>query len=373
MTLYSKNVNSYIPTDENSFELLELLPVGNYIIKDNPLGPMYFEKVDGFEMPKKLYGDTAEKAERILNTFQTRKGTTGVLLSGEKGSGKTLLAKLLSINSGMPVIMVNSPYRGDKFSKLLQDLTQPAVILFDEFEKVYNDSDGEQDALLSLLDGVFTTKKLFVFTCNEIYKINNCMKNRPGRIFYSLEFKGLTVKFIEDYCQDNLNNKEHIDSVANLSLMFREFNFDMLTALCEEMNRYNEDPHQALKMLNIKTETWSSYGKFDVELEINGEKMVVTEPKKAQFDKNPLFEEYDNDFRIYACKEKKVSQAKNKKKNDPSDFEEYNERAVCYFFGKQDLKDINKSEETYTFVNSSGHKVVISKAKSNGNGYNNFF
>jgi hypothetical protein len=125
-------------------------------------------------------------------------------------------------------------------------------VLFDEFEKVYDRE--QQELILTLLDGVFPSKKLFLLTCNDKWRVDYHMRNRPGRIFYLLDFKGVDAGFIREYCNDNLNAKEHIERIVNVSTMFKEFNFDMLKALVEEMNRFNETPQQALALLNAKPE-----------------------------------------------------------------------------------------------------------------------
>jgi len=91
-----------------------------------------------------------------MRTFTDRSNSTGVLLTGEKGSGKTLLAKHLSImgyDMGIPTIVINSAWTGDSFNKLIQDIEQPLIVMFDEFEKVYNRE--EQEKMLTLLDGVY--------------------------------------------------------------------------------------------------------------------------------------------------------------------------------------------------------------------------
>jgi hypothetical protein len=51
-----------------------------------------------------------------------------------------------------------------------------------------------------------------------------------------------------------LEAKDQIERIVSISTLFSEFNFDMLKALVEEMNRYGESPVEALKMLNAKPE-----------------------------------------------------------------------------------------------------------------------
>lgn len=270
MTYYIRNGNTFRLADEKNLDIQNELPPGNYTIKADQMGNMFLETIDSFEMPKKVYGDTLKNADRIMRTFNSRSASTGVLLAGEKGSGKTLLAKMLSITgaeTGVPTIVINAPWSGEGFNTFIQSIEQECIILFDEFEKVY-DRD-EQAEILTLLDGVYPSKKLFILTCNDKYRVDSYMKNRPGRIFYMLEFDGLEPAFIREYCNDNLNNKKHIDTLCNISTIFDAFNFDMLKAMVEEMNRYDESPQDVLKIINVRQE-FDEGGSFDVEVMFRG-------------------------------------------------------------------------------------------------------
>lgn len=184
MTYFLKMGNTYKVSKKEALDLTERLPVGNYVIKKNEMtGEMFLEAIDKFEFTGKIYGDTMKRATRILHSFEDRPATTGVMLTGEKGSGKTLLAKMLSIEGykrDIPTIVINAPWCGDAFNAFIQSIEQPVIIVFDEFEKVYDE--GEQEAMLTLLDGVYPTKKLFVLTCNDKWRVNQHMRNRPGRI-----------------------------------------------------------------------------------------------------------------------------------------------------------------------------------------------
>jgi len=125
--------------------------------------------------------------------------------------------------------------------------------MFDEFEKVYNSE--EQEHLLTLLDGMYSTKKLFMLTSNDKWRVDSHMRNRPGRIFYMVNFTGLDEAFIREYCYDNLlSDTKTVDTIVSIASVFGAFNFDMLKALIEEMMRYNETPQEAMRILNVKAE-----------------------------------------------------------------------------------------------------------------------
>ncbi len=252
-TKFIRDGIKFFVTDDQTLPIVDKLAPSNYIVKFHPEKGFYFELVDSFEISGKIYGGLTKFRDRIFNTFKDRENSTGVLLSGEKGSGKTLLGKMLAVHAatqGIPCILVNEAFRGSAFNKFIQDIEQPCLIMFDEFEKVYDDD--EQEEMLTLLDGVFQSKKMFVLTCNTKYKINLHMRNRPGRLFYLIEFDGLSTAAIREYCLDKLNDKSYIESICKLASIYHAFNFDMLKALVEDMNRYNESPQEALKILNAK-------------------------------------------------------------------------------------------------------------------------
>lgn len=270
MSHYIITGSSVSVKNEAALSIEKKLPTGNYVVKETPQTGLYLEVVEPFKMPSRIFGNTPDRSKRIINTFLDRECSTGVLLAGEKGSGKTLLAKSLSIECGKlgyPTIIINNDWCGDEFNQLIQNIDEPAVVMFDEFEKIYNDDKQEQ--VLTLLDGVYPTKKLFVITCNDKWRINQHMRNRPGRLYYMLDYKGLDQNFIIEYCNAMLNEKKHIQLICRISGLFDSFNFDILKALVEEMNRYNEDPIKALEMLNAKPGS-DSEANFNITFALKG-------------------------------------------------------------------------------------------------------
>lgn len=275
--LYLRKGDMFTVTNDVAMDIHEQLPPGVYVIGNAPFIGYYFEIAQPFQLPPKFYGELPKTAERIVNTYGDRLKTqakpTGVLLRGEKGGGKTLLAKKVAADLNLPVILVNVPFADDDFKSILASIG-PAVVIFDEFEKVYNDK-GAQNSILTLLDGVYPSQCLFFIIVNDEHKLTDALLNRPGRLFYSLEYKGLSNEFITDYCKDKLINQSHITSVLTVTAFFVNFNFDMLQGLIEEMNRYGEPANEAVKFLNIKAEMFRAYEMYDINVTYQGKAIPI--------------------------------------------------------------------------------------------------
>lgn len=360
---FLKSGNTFTVSSKEAMDLHEVLPAGNYVVKQNPMSKQfYLEQIDQFEIRGKLYGNTTRHADRILNTFQDRGVSTGVMLTGEKGSGKTLLTKRISIlaaEQGIPTIVINSPWCGDGFNSFMQNIDQPCVILFDEFEKVYDKE--QQEAILTLLDGVYPSKKLFLLTCNDKWRVDQHMRNRPGRIFYMIDFRGLDVEFVREYCEDNLQDQNQIAAVCNISTVFNQFNFDMLKAMVEDMNRYGETPQEVIKLLNAKPE-FSSGAKFDVNLQVAGLDITTTDLGTKLWNGNPLADTVEISFKNYDTSDDCGTDAPElvSAKSDRDWNWGYAE------FEPQHLIKVDGHNNKFIFVNAEGHRMVLTRACERG-------
>lgn len=217
------------------------IPAGVWQVKwDGNRGEFFLTQQDPMTLPEKTYGTTNKRADKILKTFMSRSGrNTGVLLTGNKGSGKTLLTKETCIKAmkiGLPVLVISDAFVGTTFFEYMNGITQPCVVLIDEFEKVYR-REEEQNGLLSLLDGTGANNKLFLLTSNS-ENVSEFLLSRPSRLFYHWRYGKLEEEVLVGYCKDNLKDEKHIKNLTTLWGISSDMSFDVLQSIVEELNRY---------------------------------------------------------------------------------------------------------------------------------------
>lgn len=210
-----------------------------------------------FEINEKIYGVSPTKVQKVLNTYANFNRNLGVILSGEKGIGKSLFAKKLAIEAvanGLPVLMVNKAF--PNIENFIQTIDQECVVLFDEFDKVWGYVDEQhnenaQNSLLTLFDGVSYGKKLFVITCNKLTHVNEYIVNRPGRFHYHFRFKAPSAEEVREYMQDKLDKKYwgEIDSIVSFAI-HTNLNYDALRSIAFEIS-LGISFDDAIKDLNI--------------------------------------------------------------------------------------------------------------------------
>jgi SpoVK/Ycf46/Vps4 family AAA+-type ATPase len=244
----------------NEETALDELPQRIYAVRYDENMGFYLEITkDELVVPKKIYGDVYKRVEKCLKTYQDRTASTGILLTGDKGTGKTLLMSILAnrvINElNMPVILVKEPYAGSDFTTFIEHIGECCLVL-DEFGKMYqahkHDEGVQQSALLSLMDGVDKTKRLIIITENREYDINEFILNRPSRVYYHFRYNKLDEKSITDYCEDFEVNAAMVEEIIELSRRSRIFSFDMLQTIVEEYLRFGSNIEEIITELNIE-------------------------------------------------------------------------------------------------------------------------
>lgn len=224
------------------------LPPGVWMLKQS-MENFFFEKKEDFKLPSKIYGDHSI-IDRYLKSFDNTEKNLGIILSGLKGTGKTITAQKLCIDSNRPVILITAQYAGPGF---IDFITSPelsgSIVFIDEFEKIYTHRDAQRD-LLSVMDGSFPTHLLFLLTVNT-FNINEYLINRLNRIKYRKHYENLEEDVMEEVINDLLINKEHKQSIYDFFDKVGMVTFDLLINVIKEVNLFNESAIECGKHLNI--------------------------------------------------------------------------------------------------------------------------
>lgn len=248
------NVQNQYDIYDDSLVTYDQLPAQTYAIKFNKHTGFYLQKYHNFEIGEKVYGVHTKKIEKVFRTYEKMERNLGVMLSGAKGIGKSLFAKMLCIEAvhrEMPVIIVDSYIPG--IVSYIEGIEQEAIFLFDEFDKTFKKSgdSNPQEAMLSLFDGLSVGKKMFVVTCNEVRDLNDYLVNRPGRFHYHFRFDYPSAEEIDEYLRDKLQ-PEYYSQIEEVITFSRKvsLNYDCLRAIAFELNQ-GEEFKEVILDLNI--------------------------------------------------------------------------------------------------------------------------
>lgn len=260
-----KTGNEYRIYDD-SLQTFDTFPPKIYNIRCSKMSGFYLEEHPDFTIDEKIYGVHPEKVEKVIRSFAQFQRNLGVILSGAKGIGKSLFARMVCIRAnqmGLPVFIADQFYNG--IAAYIESIDQEAVVLFDEFDKTFGgvkQQEGQADAqagLLSLFDGTSVGKKLFIITCNSLSGLSDFLVNRPGRFHYHFRFECPTPAEVTAYLRDKLPEKYYgeIDKVVTFSQK-TELNYDCLRAIAFELS--NGEPFErAILDLNILNTNQESY------------------------------------------------------------------------------------------------------------------
>lgn len=175
-------------------------------------GVSYFEEDGSLSLPSKVCTTKSDDIfiKRVNTYFQkTSKLSTGVMLSGIKGTGKTVMAKVIAKNSNLPIIIVDEDYPTGRINDFFRKFETPVTIIFDEVDKHW-----DTENLLGWLDGVQTNaKKLVLFTCNNEDRVNDYLKDRCSRVRYIRHFEANdNARFLREILRDKGIAEDNIEN-----------------------------------------------------------------------------------------------------------------------------------------------------------------
>lgn len=259
----------------NALTIEKELVAKNYLFNFDVFGNCFLEDTTEFKMPEKVYDIEKNLRFVIKKSFSHNSQNLGVLLTGNKGQGKSVTAKLICKDIDIPVIIINKPIPNDvNFISFLKNITQDYILFIDEFEKLFKSSNSHgnekndnhsQESFLSFMDGVLTTenKILFLLTTNE--HVNEFLINRPSRIKFLKEYDELSEELFEMIVSDKLTNKEYREDLEN-SVSFLNLNIDLLINMVNDINMLDKPFSTFSNLYNYKFERY----KYEIYISENG-------------------------------------------------------------------------------------------------------
>jgi len=253
------------------------LPAATYKVEFHPRAGFALERIDNFESKEeKIYGSHQEKIDKVLKSYSKFERSLGIILSGHKGMGKSMFVQLIAERVvkelDIPVIMVPKAYPG--IADFIEEIDQEALIVFDEFEKMFNprNEDAEkQDSLLGLFDGTSQKKRMYAITVNDLHKVNSFMLSRPGRFHYHIRFDYPSSAEVEIYLRDKLDKQYHGEIKHVVSFANRvKLNYDSLRAIAFELNE-GYTFRSSISDLNILT---TETQRYDVKVTLSGGRVI---------------------------------------------------------------------------------------------------
>lgn len=247
---FIKNGDKIVPIPQGLS--YSLIPGKVYELHVDQMRETCLSEISDFTFPDNYYlnEDDERFMDKVVNTYnKTNKPTTGVLFSGLKGSGKTLMAKKTAIKSGLPIIVVNSSVQSSEIEHFFSQVSNDVCIIMDELDKNWY-----LPALLGFFDGVKPTcKKLVLCTANEERDIDKYFNDRCSRIRYKRTFNSIGKDVVKTVLSEYFDNEEAIDGATEFCCSAMSVvSYDNVVIFGEEhKNNPNSDFDEILNDLNI--------------------------------------------------------------------------------------------------------------------------
>lgn len=216
---------------------------------DRYSGDISFETTVSFNLPPKIYNtekdiDFIDKVIKKYNN--TESGVLGVMLSGLKGGGKTVMLKQIALKSNLPIILLDRGFPEYKYKSLFKGMVDTdACFVFDEIDKA--DEGFNIGDLLQVLDGMNTIgKKLMLFACNNEKKVNEFLVDRCSRIRYWKRFEKMSQDLIEQVVNDLIEGERAPEISKFIYENFKCVSFDNILSFVDEVKTF---PESSLKEL----------------------------------------------------------------------------------------------------------------------------
>ena len=257
------------------------IPAGQYYVRIDRMGDLYLEKTEWKE-EHVIYGnDVGSRVHRCINAFINNPGrNVGFAFMGDSGSGKSLTMRKLALTAmkqfDIPIFIVDYNISGQVLTDSIRNFAKEAVIVFDEFEKIYSDT-GSLNSLLPFFDGVNTETRFMILITGNDDIGSRYFYNRPGRIHYLYQYGRLSEGDVREFLEKQLNDKTKIEDILMMRDISLLFSYDILRSIVNECNLYPEMPFkEVVEPLALDIGLDSSVN-FVCSVYINGKNVAYTD------------------------------------------------------------------------------------------------
>ncbi|WP_311245271.1 MULTISPECIES: AAA family ATPase [unclassified Microbacterium] len=253
---------------DNAVRAHESFPLGTYRVQFSSKEGFSLIQVEDLSVgDERVYGGRDKKVDKIFRSYGLSDRSLGVMLSGDKGIGKSLFLRMVAQkarDNNLPVVIVTED--NDGIVDFLDSLDE-CLIVFDEFEKTFpagrrglSDGINRQNQFLSLFDGLSSVKRIYCLTVNDVADVSTYIVNRPGRFHYHMRFDYPGPDEVRQYLADQAPDA-HPDEVENVALFSRRarLNYDHLRAIAFELQQPDALFAEIVEDLNIKSVDPSTY------------------------------------------------------------------------------------------------------------------
>ncbi|MBR4490570.1 AAA family ATPase [bacterium] len=221
-----------------------------------------FDNVIGYDKIK-------EELTQICDMIRNRefyeglgaKMPSGILLYGDPGLGKTLLANAFMTESGLPLYTVGMLDGKDDLVKVIADAFKlardnaPAIVFLDDMDKLANEDERHRDAkeyvaIQAAIDGVKGKNVLVVATANDVDKLPESLI-RDGRFDHKIEVEAPNGEDARKIIEYYLSSKKVGESVnmEDLCMMISYHSCaELETILNEAAIQAGRNRHKTIEM-----------------------------------------------------------------------------------------------------------------------------
>lgn len=240
---------------------VEKIPAHVYRVRISKEGIDLQKDRKRYKIPSVIFGKHHEYRNTIIEEFNARDGSTGVILHGLKGSGKSLLAEDIcnaQISQDVPVLMIDHAIPAEALRSVIKLINGPVCVHIDEFGKLY--SENERASMLTLFSDTSLKKVMFIVTSNKKDELNKYMLDRPGRFMFRIKYDQIDLSVIREVVNHHGFNDEISEAMVGYC-MVRKLSFDMINFIAgiAKKVRTAHELMRRIEILNVPSPVYRTY------------------------------------------------------------------------------------------------------------------